>query len=138
MSINLAGQLVAHQTMELKHLSSGSIIKTTAPVDNGGDGTTFSPTDLFAISLAACGATIMNMYAENKGIIVKSIRFEVEKIMATSPRKVAKLIANYYLATNCTEDDFKRLVGAAKACPVRLSIQNAVEVEESFVREAVV
>lgn len=134
MSMNLTGRLVAPQTTELRHISSGSSIKTTAPIDNGGDGSAFSPTDLFAISLGSCGATIMSMYAEKNGILLDNINFEVEKIMSTSPRKIAKLIVNYYLKTNCSEDDFKRLVGVAKACPVRLTIQNAVEVQESYVR----
>ena len=134
MSMNLTGQLVAPQTTELKHISSGSTIKTTAPIDNGGDGSAFSPTDLFAISLGACGTTIMSMYAGKNGIPLVSVNFEVEKIMSASPRKIAKLVVNYYLKTNCSEDDFKRLVGAGKACPVRLTIQNAVEIEESYIR----
>ena len=134
MSMNLTGQLVAPQTTELKHIFSGSTIKTTAPIDNGGDGSAFSPTDLFAISLGACGTTIMSMYAGKNGIPLVNINFEVEKIMSASPRKIAKLVVNYYLKTNCSEDDFKRLVGAGKACPVRLTLQNAVEIVENYTR----
>lgn len=134
MPANLIGQLIAPQTTELKHILSGSTIKTAAPVDNGGDGSAFSPTDLFAISLGACGTTIMSMFAEKNKIPLISINFEVEKIMSASPRKISKLIVNYHLKTNCSEDDFKRLVGAGKTCPVRLTLQNAVAVEENYFR----
>jgi putative redox protein len=134
MSKNLTGQLVAPQTTELKHIFSGSTIKTTTSIDIGGDGSTFSPTDLFAVSLGACGTTTISMYANKKGISIENIHFEVEKIMSASLRKIEKLVINYYLKTNCSEDDFKRLVGAGKACPVHLTIQNTVEIEESYVR----
>ena len=134
MSVNFTGQLVAPLTTELKHILSGAFIKTTAPLDNGGDGSCFSPTDLFASSLGACGATIMSMYASKSSIPLLNIYFEVEKIMATAPRRVSKIIVQYYLKTNCSDDEFKKLIAAGKSCPVKVTIQDVVEIEESYIR----
>ena len=110
------------------------MIKTTAPVDNGGDGSCFSPTDLFASSLGACGTTIMSMYASKNAIPLMNIHFEVEKVMATAPRRISKIVVQYFLKTNCSDDEFKKLVSAGKSCPVKVTIQNAVEIEESYIR----
>ena len=49
---------------ELTHEQSGSVIQTEAPLDNGGKGTKFSPTDLVAGSLGACVLTLMGIVAE--------------------------------------------------------------------------
>src|SRR4029077_20067544 len=58
--IEYKGQL---QT-EAVHTPSGSSILTDAPVDNGGKGSAFSPTDLVATALGTCMVTIMGMFAE--------------------------------------------------------------------------
>lgn len=134
MANRFKGLLVAPQTTEIIHTDSGAIIKTTAPKDNGGDGSCFSPTDLFCASLGACGTTIISLYASNHGIPLEHIRFEVEKIMATSPRKIAKINVSYFIHSNCTDEQFKKLIAAGRACPVKLTIQECVEIEESFVR----
>jgi uncharacterized OsmC-like protein len=134
MSVKFTGQLVAPQTTEIKHNLSGALIKTTAPVDNGGDGSCFSPTDLFASSLGACGTTIMSLYATKSAIPLENIHFEVEKIMDTAPRRVSKIIVQYFLKTNCTEEEFKKLVAAGKSCPVKVTIQNVVQIQESYIR----
>ncbi|APJ03269.1 OsmC family protein [Silvanigrella aquatica] len=134
MSFNLIGQLVVPQSTELTHVYSGTKIKTTPPLDNGGDGSAFSPTDLFAISLGACATTIMSMFAQKNKIPLEHIRFEVDKIMSASPRKIAKIMVKFYIKSSASDDDFKRIMGAGKACPVRVTIQNSVEIEEEYLR----
>lgn len=134
MSNLFKGQLAAPQTTEITHINSGATIKTTAPKDNGGDGSLFSPTDLFCASLGACGTTIMSMFASNHAIPLTNIKFEVEKIMQSAPRKVAKIIVKYFIHSNCSDDQFKRLIAAGKACPVKLTIQECVEIEESYIK----
>lgn len=128
------GQLIAPQTIEIIHTDSGAIIKTTAPKDNGGEGTCFSPTDLFCASLGACGTTIMSLFATKHSIPLENVHFEVEKIMASAPRKIAKIIVKYFIYSNCTDEQLLRLIAAGKACPVKLTIQECVEIEESYVR----
>jgi putative redox protein len=133
MGVLMRGRSTGVTTTELIHYS-GSIIRTMAPKDNGGDGSTFSPTDLCAVSLGACGCTIMSMFAANHGIPLQGIEFELSKEMSPPPRKIAKLVIAYKISGAPADADFAKLVAAGKACPVRLTLGANVEIVESYER----
>lgn len=128
------GNLLTSTSCELEHAPSNSKIKTTAPIDNGGDGSTFSPTDLCAVSLGACASTIIGMFAQKNSIPLEEVYFEVEKEMSANPRRISKLKLLLRLKTSCSEQDFKRLENAGRTCPVRLSLNPAIEIDESYER----
>jgi len=133
MAVRMGGRSTGPTTVELVHQSGGKI-GTMAPLDNGGDGSTFSPTDLCAVSLGACGTTIMTLFARDKGIALEGIDFDLEKEMGSGPRRIAKLTIRYRLRGGFTDRDFDRLVAAGKACPVRVTLGDRVNVDESYER----
>lgn len=135
MSVKITGRLRSFTASELIHEPSGSVLKTTAPKDNGGDGSGFSPTDLCAASLASCAATTLGLYAMRNDIPLDEVTFEVEKHMtAEAPRRIARLVLKIGIKSPCDEKDFERLVRAGKGCPVRLSLAPDVVVEDSYAR----
>ncbi len=135
MSVSITGKLTSSTSTELCHGPSGALLETTAPKDNGGDGSRFSPTDLCAASLAACAATTLSLYATRTGIPVAGVTFEIEKHMTPEPpRRIAKLVARYRISTPCGDTDFQKLVHAGKTCPVRRSLHPDVVVEEVWER----
>ena len=92
------------------HINSGTVIETDAPVDNHGKGTRFSPTDLLATAYLDCMITIMGIYCDNHNLEFKHCEGEVEKIMASSPRRVSQLnIVIDLSGNNWTEDEKKRV-----------------------------
>ncbi|MEI6386535.1 MAG: OsmC family protein [Spirochaetota bacterium] len=131
MAVKITGRSTGATTMELVH-ESGAIITTMAPKDNGGDGSAFSPTDLCAASLGACGTTIMALFARDKGIPVTGISFTLEKEMASGPRRIARLTIAYLIAGELTETERQRIEGAGRACPVRVTLGDRVEIVESY------
>lgn len=133
MSVIMKGRSTGPTTVELKH-ESGCVILATSPKDNGGDGSSFSPTDLCAVSLGACGTAIMSMFARDKSIPLDGIEFELTKEMVSNPRRIGKIIVTFRLKTACSETDFKKLVAAGKACPVRQTLGANVEIEEQYLR----
>lgn len=76
---------------ELQHEPSGATVCTDAPVDNHGKGESFSPTDLMCSAMAGCMATIMGIYAEEKGLDLRGTSIEVSKIMSANPRRIARI-----------------------------------------------
>ncbi len=134
MGVRITGRSAGPNGMELTHEPSGTVIRTAPPVDNGGDGSSFSPTDLCAASLGACASTILRLYAARTGIPLDGVTFELEKEMNGTPRRLGRLTVVYRLETTCADVDFDRLVHAGRTCPVRLSLGPEVVVDERYER----
>lgn len=133
MGVTMQGRSLGPTVVELSH-PSGAVFKTVAPVDNGGDGSSFSPTDLCTVSLGACGTTIMSMYAANHGLPVENIEFTVTKEMAGPPRRIGRILIKYRISGPLSEEQFAKIVVAGKTCPVRITLGDAVEIEEEYLR----
>ena len=113
---------------EATHLLSGQKIITDAPPDNQGRGEAFSPTDLCATSLASCMLTIMGISARNHGWNIDGAKAEVTKIMASDPRRIARIEIRFSMPrNNYTDGQRKVLEHAARTCPVHFSISEGLE-----------
>jgi putative redox protein len=121
---------------EATHRPSGSKLVTDAPVDNGGKGEAFSPTDLCATSLGSCLVTTMALVAARHGIELKGTTVHVVKEMVADPtRRVGALrtTVTFPPGLGLGREDRSRLEAAARACPVKKSLAPLVEVPIAFV-----
>jgi putative redox protein len=119
---------------EATHLASGQVIVTDAPVDNQGRGEAFSPTDLTATSLASCALTIMGISARSHGLNIDGATANVVKIMASDPRRIARIEVRITMPPNSfTDKDKKILEAAGRTCPVLFSLGEGVEKVLDFV-----
>lgn len=107
---------------EATHMQSGSKITTDAPTDNNGRGEAFSPTDMVAAALGSCMLTIMDMAAARMGIDITGTRVSINKIMASSPRRIAEIEIDFYLPGDFSQKDKLILERAADTCPVAKSL----------------
>ena len=115
----------------VKHGPSGAVLETDAPVDNQGKGEAFSPTDLVAVALGSCMATLMGIYARQKGVDLKGMRIEVAKEMTQSaPRKIARLTTEIRMPPGVEQNP--ALVNAALTCPVHHSLHPDIEKPVNF------
>ena len=103
------------------HKASNTQITTDAPVDNGGKGACFSPTDLLATALASCCFTMMAKKAEQMGVPFAGTA-DVQKIMTAEPRRVAEIIIDFHLEHAHDEKTRSILQATAHACPVGRSL----------------
>jgi putative redox protein len=129
MGIKIGAVYVGDQRVELRHGPSGEQIFTDLPADNGGKGRTFSPTDLFAASLASCILTIMAKVAERDGVELKGASIEIEKRMQDSPRRVAAFTGVITLPAGLSESERMKLAECVKACPVHKSLHPDIKVD---------
>lgn len=125
----VTGKYLGGLRVEAKHEQSGATLITDAPVDNQGQGRSFSPTDLCAMSLGACAMTIMGIFAQAHGLEIEGAGFEVTKTMsADAPRRIAKIEVIFsFPDKGYTDKDKISLERAAKTCPVHKSLGPDVE-----------
>ncbi len=114
------------------HEPSGTQLITDAPVDNKGKGESFSPTDLLATSMLTCIMTIVAIRADSRNIDVSGMSGSVEKTMASSPRRVAKLEVVVNLPSEMEMEDRAWLITEGCNCPVCVSVSESMEVDVTF------
>lgn len=116
------------------HLRSGTVITTDGPIDNRGKGEAFSPTDLFATSLATCILSIMGIAAMDRDIDMAGTTAEVVKEMGGPPRHIAAIrIVIRLPAKPYTAAEKRVLAKAAESCPVGRSIHPDVVQEVTLI-----
>ncbi len=132
MAVEITGKYVGKLTVEMTHGPSGAVLRTVPPVDNQGDGSSFSPTDLVATAFAACMLTLIAIVGERDGIDLTGLSVHVEKHMADSPRRIGNLPARIRMPAGLTPAQRKKLENAALTCPVHMSLRPDIEREVVF------
>lgn len=111
-------------------------LTTDAPVDNGGRGESFSPTDLVATALGTCVMTILGLVAARHQLDLRGTKVQVTKEMVQQPiRRIGALrtVVRFPQGLSICEDDRKRLEHAAHHCPVHQSIHPDIDAPIEFV-----
>ncbi len=133
MAVEITGKYIGNLKTELTHGPSGTVIRTAAPVDNNGDGSSFSPTDLAATALGACMMTLIAIVGERDGLDLSDLSFRLEKHMAANPRRIGAIPVTIQMPAGLTPDQKKKLENAALTCPVHKSLSEGVEMPVEFV-----
>ena len=133
MAVAIDGRYTGQLKTEIVHGPSGVVLKTAAPVDNRGDGSSFSPTDLVAAAAATCMVTTMAIVADREGIPFPGASFHIEKEMASEPRRVGRLPARINMPAGLSADARRVLEDAAHNCPVNRSLRPDLVAEVDFI-----
>ncbi len=133
MSVMATVEYLGGLRTQAKHLKSGNLIVTDAPVDNMGKGEAFSPTDLVCAALTSCMMTIMGQIADREGINLKGLTSEVVKIMSANPRKIAEIQITFsHPDLAATDIQKQKLKNGARTCPVALSLAESLTQTVTF------
>jgi uncharacterized OsmC-like protein len=133
MAVEITGKYVGNLKTEITHGPSGAVIHTAAPIDNNGDGSSFSPTDLVAAALGACMVTILAILATRHGWNLDGSHWRIEKHMNAEPRRIGRLPIEIHLPAGLGERERTTLERAALACPVHRSLDHDIEIPVEFV-----
>lgn len=132
MAVEITGEYSGELKMRLNHGPSGVELRTAAPADNQGDGSSFSPTDLVAAALGSCMITTMAIVARRHGVPFESASFRVEKHMRSDPRRVDRLPIVIRMPAGLTAEQRALLEHTARTCPVDRSLLPDIERAVTF------
>ena len=132
MSVEISGKYLGSKKVELTHEQSGSKLVTEAPRDNGGEGMSFSPTDLVAAAFGSCVLTTIAIVAERAGISVEGMHMRVEKHMQQEPRRIGNIPLKVHLPRALGDAERSRVEAAGRACPVHKSLHPEVKADIQF------
>ena len=138
MAVEITGTYVGKLGVVAKHGPSGAELKTDAPLDNGGNGASFSPTDLVATALGSCVLTILGLVAERHELDLAGTTVQTTKEMITTPvRRIGGLKTVVKIPASRVQDAEmrQRLESAARKCPVHKSLHPDIDAPISFVYE---
>lgn len=119
--------------VQAKHEPSGQTVFTDAPLDNHGQGQSFSPTDLLCTSLASCMMTIMGIQAQQLKINLEGMCCDLEKHMSSDlPRRVVQIDLTIQVPLSLSDQHKSTLEKAALTCPVKYSIHPDIALNLDF------
>jgi putative redox protein len=133
MAVEIGGRYTGQLKTEMIHGPSGAVLRTVPPVDNQGDGSQFSPTDLVAAALGSCMVSTMAIVAQRDGIDLAGVTFHVEKHMHPEPRRIGKLPVVIHMPASLAPAERTKLERAAQTCPVHRSLLPEIEQDVRFV-----
>ena len=136
MAVEITANYIGTLGVSAKHGPSGAALTTDAPLDNGGKGESFSPTDLVATAFASCVLTILALVGERHDLDLKDATAVTSKVMIAAPvRRIASLKTTVTIPAGRVEDleMRKRIEAAALKCPVHQSIHPEIDASIEFV-----
>ena len=122
MAVEITGTYQDGLKVEVEHGPSGTKLLTAAPVDNQGDGSSFSPTDLTAAALGACMLTIIGILGERHRLDLAGSHFRATKNMRDDPRRIGSVPVEIHLPESLPSEHRTRLERGALTCPVHRSL----------------
>lgn len=124
--------------MQLKCSARGFEFIIDEPENVGGTNEAMNPLEALLCSLGACKMMVVRFFYQAKKINLKSMRVEIlgeidsDRLKGKSDIKVgfSKIITNYYIEADNTEEEIKDLVAfIERTCPVKDTLVNPPEME---------
>ena len=116
--------------IEIKSLT-GNVVIADEPVDKGGKDIGFSPKELLASALAACTSATVRMYADRKQWLLDEVKIEIDLERDEVANKTV-INRKVQFIGNLDEEQRKRLLAVANACPVHKILTNPIEINTSM------
>lgn len=110
---------------------TGNVIFADEPLDKGGKDTGFSPKELLASALAACTSATVKMYADRKEWPLEEVKTDIDLERDETTNKTV-INRKIQFIGNLDDEQLKRLLAVANACPVHKILSNPIEINTAL------
>jgi putative redox protein len=110
---------------------TGNVLIADEPIDKGGQDLGFSPKELLAAALAACTSATVRMYADRKQWQLNEVRIDIDLERDEAANKTV-INRKVQFIGNLDDEQRKRLLAVANACPVHKILSNPIEINTSM------
>ena len=126
---------------QIRHELAGAEIITDLPPEYGGNGRSFSSTDLVSAALGSCILTSMDSILEREGYDPKKIKISVIKNLSENPKMINAISLEIFYSEKLGGVLIEKLGGvlieklerAIATCPVKRSLNEQVEIKIQFI-----
>jgi putative redox protein len=125
--------LKSPERCQIKHELAGAEIETDLPPEYGGQGRSFSSTDLVSAALGTCTITSIGKILEREGYDPKLLKIEISKELSQSPKMIKAIKLKVIHPKTFKEDLLKKLRKTTNSCPVKRSLNDHVEVDLEYI-----
>ena len=116
----------------IKHESSGAVIISDLPPEYGGEGKSFSSTDLVTAALGSCTLTTFENILEREGYDPKKMTIVATKTLSSAPKRIKAIRLDIYFPEALDALVLEKLNRASAACPVKRSLNERIEITTIF------
>jgi len=110
---------------------TGNVVIADEPVDKGSRDLGFSPKELLAAALAACTSATVRMFAERKQWPLDEVKIDIDLERDEAANKTV-INRKVHFIGNLDDEQRKRLLAVANACPVHKILTNPIEINTSI------
>jgi putative redox protein len=110
---------------------TGNVVIADEPVHKGGKDAGFSPKELLAASLAACTSATVRMYADRKQWLLDEVKIDIDLKWDEATKKTT-IDRKIEFIGQLDDEQRKRLLAVANACPVHKILTNPIEINTSI------
>ena len=114
---------------KIRHLRANAEIITDLPPEFGGQGRSFSSTDLVTAALGSCFLTSIDTIIEDWGYDLEKLKISVQKHLAVRPNCIRKVEVEISYAGESNRLMEQEIIEAVADCPVRRSLSDGIDVE---------
>ena len=97
------------------------------PASEGGTDLGFSPDELLLSALGSCTAITLRMYADRKGWQLSDVKVKLN-MERDKEKQITVISREVELIGNLSEEEYKRLMQIANACPVHKTLTNPIQI----------
>ncbi len=115
-------------------LNRSTVITDVAP-EYGGQGRSFSSTDLVAAAVGSCLLTTIDKILERAGHDPTKLEAKIDKVLSESPKQIKRIDVKVLYPEPLSNMLIKKMRKAAETCAVKRSLSPTVEISINFLEQ---